>query len=673
MPPRQSRGGKGGGNKRGRVMEVETGDGDFFEADQEERAAAARLSRAEEVQLFEMGSDIEDEELDSDDEQVVGRAEAKRIRRAKRAESSKQSKGGGIMDDLLYGDDDDEDEEEDDGEGLDEIDSDLSDGEDQQMDGELILSSMDQRNPAGHRAQETTHGSGEDAGKLAGGADLSLEDLMAAQPTGPGKKNKSLDRLSSKSAMPAPLGRAASAKLKREAGYNAASADVSRWTSAVKKNRESEQLVLVDDQESAPRLVSSAAIAGNSFIKPTPMELKVKELLNKAGVATSAQAGEAEGLALNKVTVEEVKARQLELAKMRSLMFAHEIKAKKHAKIKSRTFHKILKKENAKKDERYLKELEATDPEAAKEYRAQKHREYAEERMTLKHKNTSKWAKHALRRGTKADEGTKSALQEQLRKGQELRRKMEGESDEDDSSDEDHEDPLLWDAQDGAEEDTKKKGIFGLDFMKRGQDKRMKQAQAAAEGDNVENEAEQENAGRVKFEGKASGRAAVVDTKLRDFERKGRTLEFGPRSVAGRDNGEDHNGEEHKARVFEEEPFHQPGSWTTSLNRKKVEEEPGEQQEEEEEDGDISGEEEDHPPVSKRRHVGAAEPGSEGAHDGPAENPWLKASSNNGKAAKGTLRLVTDDLLDMKPRNHTIAPEVPVSYTHLTLPTKRIV
>ena len=41
----------------------------------------------------------------------------------------------------------------------------------------------------------------------------------------------------------------------------------------------------------------------------------------------------------------------------------------------------------------------------------QREREYAEERMTLKHKNTSKWAKHALRRGSKADAGTKSAIQ----------------------------------------------------------------------------------------------------------------------------------------------------------------------------------------------------------------------------------------------------------------------
>lgn len=48
-----------------------------------------------------------------------------------------------------------------------------------------------------------------------------------------------------------------------------------------------------------------------------------------------------------------------------------------------------------------------------------------QERLTLKHKNTSKWAKRALRRGINVmDEGTKEAMQEQLRLGMALRQKV---------------------------------------------------------------------------------------------------------------------------------------------------------------------------------------------------------------------------------------------------------
>lgn len=48
-----------------------------------------------------------------------------------------------------------------------------------------------------------------------------------------------------------------------------------------------------------------------------------------------------------------------------------------------------------------------------------------QERLTLKHKNTSKWAKRALRRGINVmDEATKDAMQEQLRLGMQLRQKV---------------------------------------------------------------------------------------------------------------------------------------------------------------------------------------------------------------------------------------------------------
>ena len=49
----------------------------------------------------------------------------------------------------------------------------------------------------------------------------------------------------------------------------------------------------------------------------------------------------------------------------------------------------------------------------------------ARERLTLKHRNSSRWARRALRRGVDVmDPGTKAALEEQLRLGEQLRRKV---------------------------------------------------------------------------------------------------------------------------------------------------------------------------------------------------------------------------------------------------------
>lgn len=48
-----------------------------------------------------------------------------------------------------------------------------------------------------------------------------------------------------------------------------------------------------------------------------------------------------------------------------------------------------------------------------------------QERLTLKHKNTSKWARRALKRGVNVmDATTKEAMEEQLRLGLQLRQKV---------------------------------------------------------------------------------------------------------------------------------------------------------------------------------------------------------------------------------------------------------
>lgn len=61
--------------------------------------------------------------------------------------------------------------------------------------------------------------------------------------------------------------------------------------------------------------------------------------------------------------MEDVKDRQDRLAKMRNLLFRHEMKAKRVKKIKSKTYHRLMKKDKLKAA---ASEIEM-DPEAAKE------------------------------------------------------------------------------------------------------------------------------------------------------------------------------------------------------------------------------------------------------------------------------------------------------------------
>ena len=96
---------------------------------------------------------------------------------------------------------------------------------------------------------------------------------------------------------------------------------------------------------------------------------------------------------------------------MRSVLFYQDQKAKRLKAIKSKRHHKYLKSVEKRRIE---KEGIDMDPEAMK--KEMENAEYlrAKERLTLKHKNTSKWAKHALQRGFhRLDDNTKAALSEQ--------------------------------------------------------------------------------------------------------------------------------------------------------------------------------------------------------------------------------------------------------------------
>ena len=96
---------------------------------------------------------------------------------------------------------------------------------------------------------------------------------------------------------------------------------------------------------------------------------------------------ESRDLEMNKLSVEDVKARNEELAKMKSLLFYQEQKSKKYHKIRKRA------EERRKEKEREL--IKQTDPELYKELLEKDAIKRAKERMSLKHKNTSKVLIHS--------------------------------------------------------------------------------------------------------------------------------------------------------------------------------------------------------------------------------------------------------------------------------------
>ncbi|KAG7375898.1 U3 small nucleolar RNA-associated protein 14 A [Phytophthora pseudosyringae] len=79
-----------------------------------------------------------------------------------------------------------------------------------------------------------------------------------------------------------------------------------------------------------------------------------------------------------------------------------------------------------------LKEMRARNPELAYNLVV----DLAEERVTLKNRNNSKWVKHQLRRRALDDDTRCSSIHNELRRGEELLRKMNRDEFDDDTNDE---------------------------------------------------------------------------------------------------------------------------------------------------------------------------------------------------------------------------------------------
>ncbi|KAK2964131.1 putative small-subunit processome [Blattamonas nauphoetae] len=159
-----------------------------------------------------------------------------------------------------------------------------------------------------------------------------------------------------------------------------------------------------------------------------------------------------EELPLVQLTAEELKQKQEHLAKLKAVLSYQAKKSTRQNKIKSKKYRKMVKRDKEKKDKKSQADtasqpLTLTQEEEAIEEQL---RQRAVERATLRHKNTSRWIQRqmqmARRGGQGLNETTKEGILEQLRKGEELRKKigigLEEKDEEEEESDEESDDPL---------------------------------------------------------------------------------------------------------------------------------------------------------------------------------------------------------------------------------------
>ncbi|CAF1054400.1 unnamed protein product [Brachionus calyciflorus] len=220
-----------------------------------------------------------------------------------------------------------------------------------------------------------------------------------------------------------PLPKYLSEKAQRLAAYTDEKKEVSKWDPVIKRNRMSEQLVFPLKQPDYS--LQTASSFTKTWKAETEMEKQISELLETSenNLKDQKLLTQAEMKALQSMSLEEMKQKRSEFLKLKALQMYQEAKFKRLKNIKSKRYRKILKKQREKEEKKQMEALEKSDPAQFKEVVKQMEKDRMKERMSLKHKNTSKWAKQQAQ-FAKYNDKAREQVQEQLEISKNLTKKL---------------------------------------------------------------------------------------------------------------------------------------------------------------------------------------------------------------------------------------------------------
>ncbi|RWS26432.1 U3 small nucleolar RNA-associated protein 14 A-like protein, partial [Leptotrombidium deliense] len=258
-------------------------------------------------------------------------------------------------------------------------------------------------------------------------------------------------------------------RITRATGYTEAKRHVSKWNSIVRANRNAEQLEFPLNEPTL-RVESSQEFVSR-FQPKTDLEKEVHELLNKSAnnITSDRMLTEAEEKYLKAMNIEEARMRHKELQRMRALLSYQEAKMKRQSRIKSKKFHRIMKKDKLKQEMKKFEELKLTAPELAAKQLEGLDKLRALERASLKHKNTGKSAKQRLLR-SKHDKNARDALAEQAEIAKQMTKKFV------DKADNDSEDEKYFEEADEEEPNARQV----LESEKKDEDKKIEESEGVS-------------------------------------------------------------------------------------------------------------------------------------------------------------------------------------------------
>mmetsp|Transcript_22961 Transcript_22961/g.52519 ORF Transcript_22961/g.52519 Transcript_22961/m.52519 type:complete len:929 (-) Transcript_22961:414-3200(-) len=239
------------------------------------------------------------------------------------------------------------------------------------------------------------------------GEEVTMDDLLAplAEGTGMFQVKQQLKGLAAMDPTPEPASEVKKTREERKVQYVASSKDVTKWTRQVTAMQKAEQVILVEDAHFDPTMVSLAAEteAVGDF------EKELEAVTREAGTTEEALRG-AQNLPMNPRIRDDEQIRQV--ARLKALMLREQQASKRVKKIKSKAYHRIHKKAEAKQREAMMSRLEHENPELAKALRVEFEKKHAETRMLRQRNSRKKWAQ-TMQRFAKGNKGAQKEISKQ--------------------------------------------------------------------------------------------------------------------------------------------------------------------------------------------------------------------------------------------------------------------
>ncbi|XP_053228998.1 U3 small nucleolar RNA-associated protein 14 homolog A-like [Podarcis raffonei] len=256
-----------------------------------------------------------------------------------------------------------------------------------------------------------------------------LSELLQSASSSPalGSIQKQLKKAQHKKTIQLPLSKEENEQVVREAAYTQTSQALAKWHPLVQQNRRAEQLVFPLQQESVNVTAIEEVI--NGWQAQTPLEQEIFNILHKGKQPVKDPLlTPQEKSSLQAMSLEEAQLRRMQHQRARVLQSYYKAKAQRQRKIKSKRYHRMLRKIRKRKVLKEFEMLRKSNPEAALEELAKIEKVRIEERMSLKHQNKGKLAKSTVLLA-KYNLEARQAMQEQLAQNKELTQKVRPASD----------------------------------------------------------------------------------------------------------------------------------------------------------------------------------------------------------------------------------------------------